>query len=153
MPKKSFTIEDDFIPQAKKEYLMLKTIGLDGKKIVDQRRHQRAVMSIKIEPEQKKQIIQEKRRDIGSSVVSLSVLKEQVVEVTVKLETSLKKYEKNGGDKKFIHNVSQAMKVDKSMIEIVSKRSGSVILDLKVKGEGLESQDDIKMKLKSAITK
>ena len=85
--------------------------------------------------------------------MSLSVLKEQVVEVTVKLETSLKKYEKNGGDKKFIHNVSQAMKVDKSMIEIVSKRSGSVILDLKVKGEGLESQDDIKMKLKSAITK
>ena len=73
--------------------------------------------------------------------------------MTVKIETSMKKYQKNGGDKKFIANVCGALGIDRSHFEIVGKRSGSVILDLRVKSEGSMTADELKDKLRSAITK
>ena len=86
-------------------------------------------------------------------MASFSIQKDIIVEMTVKIETSMKKYQKNGGDKKFITNVCGALGIDRSHFEIVGKRSGSVILDLRVKSGGSMTADELRNKLRSAITK
>jgi hypothetical protein len=42
--------------------------------------------------------------------------------MTVKLDTTLQKYEEDGGDSKFIKEVTGSLKIDPSLMRITSKR-------------------------------
>ena len=72
--------------------------------------------------------------------------------MTVKLDTTLKKYEDDGGDEKFIKDVTKSLGINKSLMKITNKRVGSVILDFNVKVYDLNmSTEDLKAKLKNAL--
>lgn len=71
--------------------------------------------------------------------------------MTVKFDTTLKKYEEDGGDKKFIKDVTKSVGIDSSSMKITKKREGSVILDFTVKGDQNTSADVLKGKVKNAL--
>ena len=56
--------------------------------------------------------------------------------MTVKLDTTMKAYEKDGGDKNFIEKVTRHLKIDRKLMTITSKRNGSVILTFRVQKDG-----------------
>ena len=64
--------------------------------------------------------------------------------MTVKLDTTMNQYEQGGGDAKFIKTVTQALKLDKSLMKVMNKRSGSVFVTFRVKTDGSISLDDLK---------
>ena len=55
--------------------------------------------------------------------------------MTVKLDTTSIQYEKDGGDAKFIKDVTKSIGVDPSLMKITKKREGSVILTFNVKSD------------------
>lgn len=75
------------------------------------------------------------------------------LQMTVKLDTTLQKYEQDGGDAKFIKDVTRSIGIDKSMMKITNKRQGSVILTMEIKGDQSSSVDDLRSKLKNALHK
>ena len=42
--------------------------------------------------------------------------------MTVKLDTTMQKYEQDGGDQKFVKNVTSALKIDRSLMQVIAKR-------------------------------
>ena len=69
--------------------------------------------------------------------------------MTIKLDTTMNKYEQDGGDKKFIATVTGALKINKSLMKVMNKRSGSVFVTFRVKSDGSLSLDDLKNMLNS----
>lgn len=53
--------------------------------------------------------------------------------MTVRLDTSLQQYEEDGGDDKFINDITRSIGVDPSKMKIIRKREGSVILTFAIK--------------------
>lgn len=54
------------------------------------------------------------------------------IETTVTLDVSLSQYEREGGDAKFIRDITKSIGVEPSQMKITKKRSGSVILTFTV---------------------
>ena len=71
--------------------------------------------------------------------------------MTVKLDTTLQKYEDDGGDAKFIKDVTECLMIDPSLMKITNKRQGSVILTFRVKGGQDKPQEELKSKLKNVL--
>jgi hypothetical protein len=65
------------------------------------------------------------------------------VELTVQLDTTMKLYEQGGGDEKFIKTIMDALKLDKSLMKVINKRSGSVFVTFRVKSDGSLSLEDL----------
>ena len=63
--------------------------------------------------------------------------------MTVKLDTTMQKYEQDGGDQKFIKNVTSALRIDRSLMKVMGKRSGSVFVTFRVKSDGNLSLKDL----------
>jgi hypothetical protein len=72
--------------------------------------------------------------------------------MTVNLDTTMQKYEQQGGDKKFVKIVTKAVKIDRSWMKVVSKRSGSVFITFRVKSDGSVSLDDLRNQLNDLFT-
>ena len=70
--------------------------------------------------------------------------KKDYIEMTVKLDTTMEKYEEDGGDQKFVKNVTSLLKIDKSLMKVMAKRSGSVYVTFRIKTDGSISVDDLK---------
>ena len=62
--------------------------------------------------------------------------KVEYAEMTVKLDTTMKAFEKDGGDKNFIEKVTRHLKIDRKLMTITSKRNGSVIITFRVQKDG-----------------
>jgi hypothetical protein len=55
----------------------------------------------------------------------------------------MKLYEQGGGDEKFIKTIMDALKLDKSLMKVINKRSGSVFVTFRVKSDGSLSLEDL----------
>jgi hypothetical protein len=66
------------------------------------------------------------------------------VEMTVKLDTTIQKYNKNGGNTKFIKTVTSALKIDQSLMKVTQLRSGSVYVTFTVDTAGSISLNSLK---------
>jgi hypothetical protein len=56
-------------------------------------------------------------------------------------------YEQGGGDEKFIKTIMDALKLDKSLMKVINKRSGSVFVTFRVKSDGSLSLEDLERQL------
>ena len=56
----------------------------------------------------------------------------------------MQKYEQDGGDNKFVKNVTNALKIDRSWMKVMNKRSGSVFVTFRVKTDGSISLDHLR---------
>jgi hypothetical protein len=65
-----------------------------------------------------------------------SPFKASQVEMTVRLDTTIQKYNDDGGNAKFIRTVTSALKIDQSLMKVTQLRSGSVIVDFTVDTDG-----------------
>jgi hypothetical protein len=67
--------------------------------------------------------------------------------MTVRLDTTMQKYEDDGGDYKFIKRVTTTLMIDRSCMKVMSKRLGSVIVTFRVKTDGSLSLDNLRNQL------
>lgn len=71
--------------------------------------------------------------------------------MTVRLDTTLRQYERDGGDKQFIYDVTKSIGISSSQMRITYKREGSVILDFTVQTQQGLPYNQLKNKIKNAI--
>jgi hypothetical protein len=65
----------------------------------------------------------------------------QRLEMTVKLDTTMQKYNEDGGNDKFIKTVTSALKINPSLMKVTNLRSGSVYVTFTV-----DTDDSISLK-------
>ena len=73
------------------------------------------------------------------------------VEMTVKLDTTWQKYERDGGDTKYIKDVTDSIGIENSLMKITDKKPYFVIVTFKVKVDEHISAEDLKKKLIKAL--
>jgi hypothetical protein len=59
-------------------------------------------------------------------------LDKEVIECSIRLDTTLAEFESTGGQSGFISTLSTGMGIDTSFIEITDVREGSVIIDYNI---------------------
>lgn len=59
-------------------------------------------------------------------------LEKEVIECSIRLDTTLANFEDRGGKTGFVSSLSSGMGIDTSFIEITSVREGSVIVDYNI---------------------
>ena len=64
--------------------------------------------------------------------------------MTIKLDTTLEAFEKDGGDENFIKSVTKLLDIDRKLMIITQKRQGSVIVTFRVQSEGNKSIDELR---------
>jgi methenyltetrahydromethanopterin cyclohydrolase len=64
--------------------------------------------------------------------------------MTVKLNTTMQKYNEDGGNAKFIKTVTSALQIDQSLMKVTQLRAGSVIVDFTVETDGSISLNSLK---------
>lgn len=73
--------------------------------------------------------------------------------MTVVFNTSLKQYEKDGGDGNFIRTVTKALKIHPSLMCILEKKRGSVILAFRISSQDYFDPKDLKRDVREVLDK
>jgi hypothetical protein len=71
--------------------------------------------------------------------------------MTVKLDTTMQKYNEDGGNAKFIKTVTSALKIDQSLMKVTQLRSGSVYVTFTVDTDDSISLKSLKNKLNDLL--
>ena len=71
--------------------------------------------------------------------------------MTIKLDTTLEAFEKDGGDENFIKSVTKLLDIDRKLMIITQKRQGSVIVTFRVQSEGNKSIDELRKHIQNVI--
>ena len=71
--------------------------------------------------------------------------------MTIKLDTTLEAFEKDGGDENFIKSVTKLLDIDRKLMIITQKRQGSVIVTFRVQNEGNASIYELRKQIQNVI--